>query len=539
MISISPNYIYYLTIVLFFTITIYVFRKKENVSDKIFIFWLLTFFFLSKIPYFFQNYSIGIDEGLMLAQSISLKNGLIFWSDVDFTTSGPLNSLILIPISFILGKFDYTSCRIAFFLLVSISLIFTYLTVTKIFTKTLARILIFLIVLFFLGTTHYDFRHYSSELLSVALLSISVFLTVRENIQYSKYSLVLIFINGLFLGMLPFAKLQSVPPAFAIFVYFNYLIFIQEKIHFNKLVWFFAGCFTFPLIMLIYVLHYDIFNIVKYLYIDENLKYGSKEFFLYRIWRFINWFKLDALKIHLYFSLFCLFLTFFTNTFKKIFVNILKVKHFNIFIFFYLFMAVFAITRSGYPAEHYFYYYIFWSCFVNAVFLIQIFKTDKHIYLVNKIILIVSILSIAFLNLRIENNPKIENSATIKLINDVKKDNESIVVWGWNFDYYIKTESSQGCLENHIARFFMWSHSNPKMVKLYIESLHKHKPVIIIDGITSYSFVRDRIRHGLQLFPQIQNYIKANYTAYKTIEENTLYLRNDRYLELKNNTKRL
>lgn len=527
---------YAISIFVFFSVSIFFFVKKKEIPDSIFISWLILFFFISDIPYFFQNYSIGIDEGLMLAQSISLQHGMIFWSEVDFTTSGPYNSLILIPINMLLGKADYTTCRIAFFIFNSISIVFTYLTASKIYTQSISRVLIFGIVLFFLGTTHCDFRHYSSELLCISLLSISFYLMLKILIKESTYINSHFFIIGLILGILPFAKLQVIPLAFVVFICCLFLLYAQYKEgNLKPMVWFVIGGIISPLAMSIYIVHFDILAIFNYLYLELNLKYGSKGAFLMPMLSFIDWFQLDSIRIHLYISLFCIILFVVTDKLKKETAENKNRTYFDYFILVYLIAVIFVITKSGYLFSHYF--YLYYSCLLNGMLLSRIVNADLFKRQVNGLILIIALLSVLYFNPTIVESKEIGNEKTIQLIKSLKSKDEKMVVWGWNFDYYIKTESPQGNMENHIARFFMWPESNNIMIPRYVQSLKEQKPVIIIEGITSYSFFTDRQRFGMQAYPTINEYVMKNYKVFQIIEENVIYLRNDRFIKLTNSKK--
>lgn len=534
------RYSYYFIWILFFTLSwIIVKQKNRNIIDSYYIFWLVSFFIIFKIPSLFENYSLEIDEGCMLTQAMSLYNKRIFWKEVDFLTSGPLNSLILIPFGAIRGNFDYTACRICYIILNCVSIIFTYFTVNYTTNKSNARIFVFIVVIFLVSTNNLEFRHYSSELLSISLLSISLFFLVKifhnTTSKITYYS----FLNGTILGLLPFTKLQSLPLGVLIFLYSIWLLLKSQNSNKIKAIgWFFGGCSICPIIFIIYIINYNIVDTFKFLYLDANLIYGdntNNTYLFSFIVKFLSWIKIDSVKIHLCISIFCLSLFLHTLKIEKLKVEDKKFKHFIYFTLLYLIVCAYIITKPGYYFEHYFYFYLFFSCILNSFMVLASVNLNKYLKSINSIILLIAISSVIYNLPRIDLREK-EISSTSKFINKIKKGNESIALWGWNFDYYIETQSSQAALENHTSHLFKaWSHKEmiiDKISKLYLRNLISNKPIAIIDSYDSDFTPDAKNICNLKLYPSLYNYIISNYTVAKRVEKNVIYLRNDRFNEL-------
>jgi len=164
--------------------------------------------FACRYPAFFCPHYFDPDEPQMLAQAITYETHPIPWRDIDGGSGGPLNSYALlwclpfgVQPTYLTGRVFQTLCLLAAF-------IFLYLAGRRVAGDVSARIALLPAFLFVSWTVARDFVHYSSEEVSVFLLSWALYLLVRLSRQSG--TPFLIFQLGFALGLLPFAKIQSV-----------------------------------------------------------------------------------------------------------------------------------------------------------------------------------------------------------------------------------------------------------------------------------------------------------------------------------------
>jgi len=184
-------------------------RKGWN-RPALFLLALVTTLFALRYPIFFYPTYLNLDEAQMLAQAITYRVHPIPWVDVDGGSGGPLDSYALlwcVPLGIVP---TYVTGRIIGLACIAGMLIFLYYAGRRLAGETLTRLAILPVFLFFAFASMTDWVHYSSEHLSLFLLGASLFLLggLRRRPDSVPWGLAL----GLTLGMLPFAKLQSVVP---------------------------------------------------------------------------------------------------------------------------------------------------------------------------------------------------------------------------------------------------------------------------------------------------------------------------------------
>jgi len=164
--------------------------------------------FACRYPAFFCPRYFDPDEPQMLAQAITYETHPVPWRDVDGGSGGPLNSYALlwclpfgIQPTYLTGRVFQTLCLLATFILL-------YLTGRRVAGDVAARIALLPAFLFISWTVAHDFVHYSSEEVSIFLLSWALYLLIRLSRQPGARFLIVQL--GFVLGLLPFAKIQSV-----------------------------------------------------------------------------------------------------------------------------------------------------------------------------------------------------------------------------------------------------------------------------------------------------------------------------------------
>jgi hypothetical protein len=165
-------------------------------------------------PTLFLNEPLNPDESWLIAGALGFMHDPVPWRGADLTTSGPLNSYILLVPAALGLEINYITARMVGLSLLTIAVICWYVIAKRIRDKFVAMSVVLPTITFLCFEQNADFLHYSTELLPIALLSVAALMVS----SLSKHSDVRFFVAALVLGMVPFAKLQAAPLAVVAFL---------------------------------------------------------------------------------------------------------------------------------------------------------------------------------------------------------------------------------------------------------------------------------------------------------------------------------
>lgn len=118
---------------------------------------------------------INPDEALMAANAMQSHYGWLNWNFADTLTAGPLDSMVLTWPYIFSGDITLFSTRLTGVVLLGLALTSLYGTICSLGNSRLALISIIPIYTYFIATNNFDFIHYTSELLPVFLISVSLY----------------------------------------------------------------------------------------------------------------------------------------------------------------------------------------------------------------------------------------------------------------------------------------------------------------------------------------------------------------------------
>ena len=187
-------------------------RQRRAPSGSADWWWSLVIFFMlcaGRWPTWFVPRQFNEDESLLIAGAMTLRHDPVFFRAVDGGTAGPLDFYALLPIGWLHGADDFASARFTAMVLVGLALVFAHQSLSRLINSQTARVATFGAVYMESFTLSPDLLHYSTELVSVVLLSFALFAGIRrfslkESIRWN-------IAGGLALGLVPFAKLQAAP----------------------------------------------------------------------------------------------------------------------------------------------------------------------------------------------------------------------------------------------------------------------------------------------------------------------------------------
>lgn len=167
-------------------------------------------------------YPLNPDEAQATANALRIQAYGFNWDVLDGATNGPLDSLIVCwPHLFgwdaTLSTTRLTACALLFLIC-----LFIYLSIKVLCSRGFAIALVLPLVLFYSFTENRNFLHQSSELLPVTLLVAANYLAVRLSLgraQPHRLRYLVFALLGVFLGAVPFAKIQGAPIAVVVGLY--------------------------------------------------------------------------------------------------------------------------------------------------------------------------------------------------------------------------------------------------------------------------------------------------------------------------------
>jgi hypothetical protein len=186
----------------------------------------LGFFLISRVPAMQCPFQLNVDEGQMLAQAMRYAQDLTPWRSVDGETGGPILSWFLL-LGHELGlPFSFRSEHALAALCLAGTLLATLAAARRLIGEEPALLGLGAGSLWLALIPDEDFSHYSSELVPDLFLALA--LAVLAGAAWPKIEGKRMFLAGLLLGLVPWAKLQAVPVALALGIWALAVVFRGE-----------------------------------------------------------------------------------------------------------------------------------------------------------------------------------------------------------------------------------------------------------------------------------------------------------------------
>ena len=186
--------------------------------DTVFLLSGIAFIWIARLPTLQFSLPLNPDEAMVSANAMRIWAGGMNWNNLDPATAGPLNSAVLVW-PYLLGlDVTVSTTRMMGTAIISSVPVLLFLGIRCLTDTEIAVISIFPLFVFFASTSYPDFVHYSSEHLSVMLLSAGIygFLRILSVKLDEKGQMGVPLLSALSLGLIFFAKLQAVPLAFLV-----------------------------------------------------------------------------------------------------------------------------------------------------------------------------------------------------------------------------------------------------------------------------------------------------------------------------------
>jgi hypothetical protein len=168
----------------------------------------MTTFILCRLPVIGLNSALNPDESQLIANASKFMTDMSTWRSVDTTSSGPINSFVLMWANALGGSGSFVTARLTLVAFLCAAWVMLFAATAG--KPLLLRIVVGTLTMLCFSGASADL-HYTSEAVSVALLALGLMVAARHiNAAVGWRSLA---IGAFALGLVPFAKLQAAPVA--------------------------------------------------------------------------------------------------------------------------------------------------------------------------------------------------------------------------------------------------------------------------------------------------------------------------------------
>ncbi|MCF0057868.1 hypothetical protein [Dyadobacter sp. CY356] len=492
-----------------------------------------------RMPVIVFNREINADESQMLSHAITLYEDPVYWRSVDGTTIGPLDNYLLVVPKLFGFQIDYSSGRAMGLLCTIGALVFVFLAMRNWFGESLSRIAIVTPFIFLAFTQETDFVHYSSEQLPVFFLALIIWLLSKIT-ESKNPSSVSTFSLGLVAGMMPFAKLQSVPQAMVIVlaaIWICYHYFKKTK-EIKPLLFLLSGGLIFPLLLFIWATSNHVFSDFIDFYLLGNAIYAGENNWLSIPVQMFNLITLSSdFKIYTLVLIVPIILgivySFLPNAHKKSQTQFVLPATLILLIL----AGIYAATKSGNTFIHYLNFCIYpWM-------LLAAYGISKryNLFTVLSVILLLWFAGNDVLDYRKEHRlnsfesiggaNELAQNPVVTALKKFTKPGDYMVVWGWQCQYYVEAQLAQGTAENHSERSIFNHPLQEKYLSRYLTDLNRTRPAVILDAVGKNSmWVQDKKTQGIENFPALANFVHQHYTLVSDKNDIKLFVRKDRLM---------
>jgi hypothetical protein len=466
-------------------------------------------------PTLLLNEPLNSDESELLAGALRFMHDPVPWRGADLTTSGPLNSYILLIPRAVGLEPSYGSARAVGLGLLIITVICWYLSIKQVRDKFVAISVLLSPITFLCFVQNPDFIHYNSELVAVGLLSLGA-LTVSS---LSNFPSTRLFIAALFLGAVPFAKLQATPLALVAFCGIFIFTWRMKGERFAKTaIAMAAGGLIVPLTIAAILIATGSFDDAWRSYILSGMQISAKPMSLYSFARYVFGNIGFACSIGL-----LVVITFMGSNRQFVRRQMSGAGGWLVAgSVVYGLSTLYVIYRPGNPWGHYLFFAL-----PAAVFLATTIFAPWHIgspwaQLTSRIRsrgtawVMGAALGLLVFGLHgpfwvLERVAAPRDDPVARIIRALVKDDRDFAVWGWMPEYYVMT-GKQPPTRDIINQFQIWDGPQRDYYReRYLTDFNKSWPNVFVDATGPGNFTFRSLVTPVENFPQLYEIIRSNY----------------------------
>ncbi len=538
MLTFDNNPVVYWALCYFIALVVVFSSASGKVSDTLFVFFSLGLLTLARLPVIRFNRELNPDESQMISHALTLREDPVYWRSVDGTTIGPLDNYVLVIPDLLGLQINYSTARLVGLACLFIAFLSFFDTVRIWFGAAAARTAGLFPLLLLSFTRDPDFLHFSSEQLPVALLAVALWLLARLSRQRI-HPVRGLFWFGFTAGLLPFAKLQSVPQALVLVAACVVMIWtsggpVRQRLVRSAALG--AGGLAFPLLVLLWTVVFGVAKDLVDFYILGNLEYagdgqGSPAG---AVLKFADLLRRSP-DFAFYFLFACMAVMAGLAAGRKREQQSSRLITFTLVV--YLLTGIYAATQTGHLFAHYLNF-----CIYPVALLVARFggagigtKPAGRFYPVILLGWLAMTEAYFFLeNRQLNRYPSVgsttlHQSETAKKIKEYSRPGDRMAVWGWQCAYYVEAQLAQGTAENHTERCIYPHPLRETYRARYLADMERNLPVFFIDAVGKNSlWLQDSLTQSHRSFGELAGFIAAHYDLVDVPDGNLLYVRKDR-----------
>jgi len=525
--------------------------KSGRMSSAFFLSMLCAFVFAARWPGLFYPRGFNPDEDQLVAAARALVLDPVFFRACEAGSSGPLNVYPLFA-SLLAGAWPTLfSARLVGLGMICVALVAVYFAGRAVFSESVARFGALLSGVFFGLTNFWDFTHYTSEHVPMALLAVGWALSAWgifcEGLEF-KWRVVLASLAACVFSMVPFAKLQASMAALGASVILVAGVFAYGRTWRERFMG--AGIvgvagLVFPLVLVVFFIVNGAGEYFWTSYIQNALAYqgsgyrGSSTIVMLGmilfpeppmrpddfLWFSGGWLVFAVAGI--------LALVWVRNQSAP-----WRAWGFLVYSSLLLGLAVWTVTT---PQRNYPHYLLFLPAAMAVVAMALIgvlsgrfsMKTTGWRVSAMALVMLIGIGPMVFARLKSPNlwaglaekwDSEKPGVLSQKIL-EASGGKGRLCVWGYNPTYYSETGMVQATRLSTSSALFNENPLKPFFLKTYIEDLKRNKPTVFVDAVAPEQFVMmtKREEHGHEVVPEVRDFVAANYELFEEIDGVRIY----------------
>ena len=495
-------------------------------------------------PFWLDPAGLNPDEGQLVAGAQTLASDPVFWGAVDGATAGPLDFYVLLGVKLLAWPVGFLTARLTGALLLCGALVFCYRLLRLFVPAGPARLALLPAALFFAMATEHDFVHYSTEHLPLFLVVAGTFLVVRGSQTGDGRGRAAWWSGGIVLGLLPWAKLQSIPLGAAIVLWAGWSLGQNATLargekwrRFGELL--LAGLVPSVLGLTLVGLA-GVWPVFLRSYVLQNFNYVAGGFTAASLWD-VTVASLNQ-TWHFQASLAAPFLVALGGGMAGLLLRRSLRPGLGALGFALFAAAVFAIVAPRRPYPHYLLFLVLpLTCWFGAVLgagweYLTTRRARQWAALVGLALLAAWPVALRFSQPtprmidRLADTRAHPRTAAGEILRAVTQPGDRLAVWGWMIDFHVETGLRQA---TRFSTSFLCIQPNPLFDYYraqYLDELRRHPPAAFVDAVgPSADFFQARSLEAHDAcFPELARFIRENYVEFVDLEYARIYVRPDR-----------
>ena len=526
-------------------------NKAGRLGAPFFVLVLCAFVVLARWPGLFYPRGFNPDEDQLVAAARALVLDPVFFRAAEAGSSGPLNVYPLLT-SLVAGAWPTLfSARLVGVGVICVALVAVYFAGRAVFSEPVARFGAVLPGVFFGLTNFWDFTHYTSEHVPMALLAVgwalSAWAVFREGLPFQRRVIIACFAACAF-SMVPFAKLQASLAAVGAAAILVVGIFVQGGSLRERLAGVGIVCAAGLVIPVGLVGFFAANGALEYFwmsYIQNALAYQGSGY------RGVSAMKMLGMILFakppmrpddfLWFSLGWVIL---------VLMGALALAGARrrtapwrswAFLAYALVLIGLAFLTVTSPQRNYPHYLLFLPVVMGLVVMALLGVLGGKLgstrpitrALAMGVILLIGVGPMVIARFQSPNSwaglaekwAAEKPGAIGRKILEASGGEGRLCVWGYNPTYYSETGMVQATRLSTSGALFNENSLKPFFLRTYIDDLQRNRPLVFVDAVAPDQFVMmtKREEHGHEVIPEIRDFVAANYTLFEEIDGVRIY----------------